>query len=292
MTQTQRALFIAHARASQGRPALADVSGHLEGLGFELVRPAGGGVPGMAALRRQLDDVDLVIVAGGDGTINAVIGALVGQPKPLGIVPLGTANDLARTLGIPSDLPGAGAVIAAGLARQIDVTTVNGHYFCNVASIGLSVDITRRLTGQTKRRWGVFAYALASLRALRQLRRFHAVIRSPDGSIPTRTVQIAVGNGRFYGGGMVVAEDATIFDHQLHVYSLEVNHRWEMLALFPALRRGSHIHWRRTRTLVTTEVQISTRRPRTVDIDGELILRTPARFCLLPAAVPVLCPPA
>lgn len=288
---TQRALFIANSRANLGQAALTDVSDHLEELGFALVLPRERGRPGIAAVRSQLDDVDLVIVAGGDGTINAVIGALVGQPKALGIIPLGTANDLARTLGIPRDVPAAGAVIAAGLVRCIDVTTVNGHYFCNVASIGLSVDIARRLTGQTKRRWGVFAYALASLRALRQLRRFHAVIRTPEGATPTRSVQIAVGNGKFYGGGMVVAEDATIFDHQLHIYSLEVEHWWEMLALFPALRRGSHIHWRRTRTLVSPEVRITTRRPRTIDIDGELVLRTPADFRVLPAAVSVLCPP-
>jgi diacylglycerol kinase (ATP) len=288
----QRALFITNARAGHGRSALTEASVHLEGLGFELIRPTGPDIPGIVALRRQLDEVDLVVVAGGDGTINAVIGALVGQPKPLGIIPLGTANDLARTLGIPSDLPAAGAVIAAGRARRIDVTTVNGHYFCNVASIGLSVDIARLLTGQTKRRWGVLAYALASLQAVRHLRSFHAVIRTPDGAIPTRSVQIAVGNGKFYGGGMVIAEDATIFDHQLHVYSLDVDHWWEMLALFPALRRGSHIHWRRTRTLVTPEVQVTTRRPRTIDIDGELILRTPADFRVLPAAVSVLCPPA
>jgi diacylglycerol kinase (ATP) len=114
---------------------------------------------------------------------------------------------------------------------------------------------------------------------------------SPEGKIRTHSVQIAVGNGKFYGGGMVVAEDATIFDHQLHVYSLEVERWWEVLALFPALRRGSHVHWRRTRTLVTPEVQITTRRPRTVNIDGELVLKTPAHFQVLPAAVSVLCPP-
>ena len=89
---------------------------------------------------------------------------------------------------------------------------------------------------------------------------------------------------------MVVADDATIDDHHLHAYSLEVEHWWEMLALFPAIRRGSHIHWRRTRTLVTTELHLTTRRPRTIDIDGELATRTPAHFQLHPEAVAVLCP--
>jgi diacylglycerol kinase (ATP) len=289
---TQRALFISNRRASHVQAALADAASCLEGRGFTLVRPKGDGAPGIAGVRQQLADVDLVIIAGGDGTVNAVIGALVGQPKALGIIPLGTANDLARTLEIPLDIPAACDVIAAGRVRQIDVTSVNGRYFCNVASIGLSVDITRRLTRQTKRRWGIYAYLLASARGLRELRHFHAVIRSPEGEIRTRSVQIAVGNGKFYGGGMVVAADATIFDHQLHIYSLEVEHWWEMLALFPALRRGSQIYWRRARTLVAGDVQISTRRPRTIDIDGELVLKTPAHFRVLPAAVSVLCSPA
>jgi len=290
MSQGQRALFIANQRANHVQVALTEATACLEGAGFTLIRSNGTGAPGIESVRRQLDDVDLVVAAGGDGTINAVIGALLDQPKPLGIVPLGTANDLARTLEIPHEVAAACAVIGAGQTRRIDVTSVNDRYFCNVASIGLSVDITRRLTGQTKQRWGVFAYLLASMRGLRHMRHFHATIRSSEGDIRTRSVQIAIGNGKFYGGGMVVAADATIYDHHLHVYSLEVEHWWEMLALFPALRRGSHIHWRRTRTLVAPDVHIATRRPHTIDIDGELALRAPAHFRVHPAAVAVLCP--
>lgn len=289
---TQRALLIANQRASHVAGALHEATACLEGHGFALVQfqPSGGSQ--VDKIRRQLDEVDLVIVAGGDGSITAVIGALTGQRKPLGIIPLGTANDLARTLRIPHDIAAACEVIAGGATRQIDVSTVNGYYFCNVASVGMSVDITRKLTGQTKRRWGVLAYAVASLRALRHLRHFHATIRSAEGEMQTRTVQIAVGNGKYYGGGMVVSADASIDDGKLHVYSLEVERWWEMLALFPALRRGSHIYWRQTRTLSTGELKVTTRRPRSIDIDGELATRTPAHFRVLPAALTVLCPPA
>jgi diacylglycerol kinase (ATP) len=286
----RRALFVSNQRAGHVQGALAEATGCLEAHGFTLVRPEGKGPPSDADIRRRLAEVDLVIAAGGDGTINALIGPLVDHPKPLGIIPLGTANDLARTLNLPNAIPDACAVIAAGQTRRIDVTTVNGRYFCNVASVGLSVDIARLLTGQTKRKWGVLAYAVASIRGLRGLRHFHATMQSPEGEIRTRSVQIAVGNGKFYGGGMVVAADAAIDDHVMHVFSLEVEHWWEMLALFPALRRGSHIYWRRTRTLVTSDLRITTRRPRTIDIDGELALRTPAHFRILPAAITVFCP--
>ena len=87
-------------------------------------------------------------------------------------MPLGTANDLARTLDIPRDVAGACAVIAAGVTRRIDISSVNGRLFCNVASVGLGVDIARKLTSQTKGRWGVLAYALIAVRSLHRLRRF------------------------------------------------------------------------------------------------------------------------
>jgi YegS/Rv2252/BmrU family lipid kinase len=289
---TQRALFIANARASRVQAALREAVACLEEHGITLVPLPTSGVPKAEAVRRRLEDVDLIIVAGGDGTITAVLGALAGQPKPLGIIPLGTANDLARTLAIPTEIPAACAIIANGGTRQVDVTTVNGRHYCNVASLGLSVTIARKLTGQAKRRWGVLAYALEALRALRHLRHFHAVIQSAEGEIRTRSVQIAVGNGKFYGGGMVVSADAAIDDGKLHVYSLEVDHWWAMLALFPALRRGSHIYWRHTRSLTTEELELTTRRPRAIDIDGEVATHTPAHFRVLPAALTVLCPPA
>ncbi|MGI8914025.1 MAG: diacylglycerol kinase family protein [Chloroflexota bacterium] len=133
MSQGQRALFIANQRANHVQVALAEATACLEGAGFTLIRSNGTGAPGIESVRRQLDDVDLVVAAGGDGTINAVIGALLDQPKPLGIIPLGTANDLARTLEIPHEVAAACAVIGAGQTRRIDVTSVNDRYFCNVA---------------------------------------------------------------------------------------------------------------------------------------------------------------
>ena len=105
-----------------------------------------------------------MIVAGGDGTLNAALQGLVEAGLPLGIIPLGTANNLARTLGIPSDPAGACEVIAAGHRRRIDLGWVNGRYFCTTASVGLSVQITEELSPEAKRRWGPAAYALAAVR--------------------------------------------------------------------------------------------------------------------------------
>jgi diacylglycerol kinase family enzyme len=99
-----------------------------------------------ALIREHGGEVDLVAVAGGDGTMNAAAEGLVATGLPLGILPTGTANDLARTLGIEADLEAAVKVIAAGHTRRIDLGLVNGHPFFNVASMGLSAELASMLT--------------------------------------------------------------------------------------------------------------------------------------------------
>ncbi len=240
------------------------------------------------ALRGQ---VSAVILAGGDGTMSAAAPALRDTGLPLGILPLGTANDLARTLAIPLDAEEAAAVILAGHRRVLDLGCVNGHPFFNVASLGLSVEITQRLTRVMKRRWGKLAYPLAAAAVILQARRFSALIRVEGQDIPVKSMQVAVGNGRHYGGGMVVADDAEIDDGRLDVYSLEPRARWRLLWMARAFRDGEHDALEEVRTIRCRALEVRTRRPRHVSADGEIVTRTPARFTLLPQAVTVFAPP-
>ncbi|MBF2097210.1 MAG: lipid kinase [Gloeomargaritaceae cyanobacterium C42_A2020_066] len=242
-------------------------------------------------IRRYRGKVSAVVIGGGDGTLNVAIDALLETGLPLGILPLGTANDLARTLKIPTDLAAACAVIARGNQQAIDLGRVNGKYFFNVASCGLSVRITQELSGASKQRFGVVAYALAALRAIVMVERFTATIQIDGGEVITRkSLQIAVGNGRYYGGGLTVASDAAIDDQRLDLYSLEIPHWWHIFFLLPALRSGhlgEHIgiaHWSGQR------IQLWTRHPKRVNTDGEITTRTPALFEIYPRALQVLVP--
>lgn len=101
-------------------------------------------------IEHYADRVDSVIVGGGDGSLNAAASGLVATGLPLGVLPLGTANDFARTLGIPFDLKNAISVIVAGHRRAVDLGKVNGHLFFNVSSIGFSAALARELTAESK----------------------------------------------------------------------------------------------------------------------------------------------
>ncbi len=264
---------------------------HLTRLGVELIptSPDPAREPAELVSRYQ-NQVDRVVVAGGDGSLNAAVQALVGTGLPLAVLPLGTANNLARTLGIPLTLREACELAARGPRRRIDLGWVNGRYFFTTASIGLSVHITEALTSRTKQRWGPFAYGVAALRALTRSRAFHADISWPGGTRHSRTVQIVVGNGRYYGSALPVAQDATIDDARLDLYSLEVRHWLELLALVPALKRGRHGDKESVQALRATEFEVTTVIPRDINVDGEICLKTPARFRVLPGALEVFAP--
>jgi len=172
----------------------------------------------------------------------------------------------------------------------VDLGEVNGHLFLNVSSIGFSAELARNLTAQAKKRWGVLGYAFAALRILRQSRPFSATLHHEGEAIAIKTVQVSVGNGRFYGGGMTVEQSAAPDDGLLDVYSLELKRSWQLLALFPYLRRGTHGRWRNVRTFSTTALTLHTRRPHYINADGEIIGQTPAQFCLINDALKVLAP--
>ena len=179
----RRALFWSIPGVRRGAEGAAIAAEALEGGGIELVRGACDDAGHLRdTIREQASSFDMIVLGGGDGTMNAAAPALLETGLPLGILPLGTANDLARTLGIPTELKRAARGVIGGWTRRIDLGEVNGHPFFNVASIGLSVEVTRELTLDLKRRWGRLGYALATGRALWNMRPFRAEIRH-DGEV-------------------------------------------------------------------------------------------------------------
>ncbi|MBL8565833.1 MAG: lipid kinase [Hyphomicrobiaceae bacterium] len=290
-TAPRRALLLVNRNARRGAAPIESVIARLGQRGIET------SIETFATPAEASDDIvrrrgafDCVIIAGGDGTLSSAARGIRETGLPMGILPMGTANDLARTLEIPEDLARAADIIAAGRTRRIDVGSVNGHLFFNVASIGLSADLARNLCRDTKRRWGRLGYAVAAIGALASARPFSTWITSKDGTVRVKTMQIAVGNGRHYGGGNVVHYAARIDDGHLDLYSLEVRSVWKLALMAPSFRAGGHGAWKEVRTAHCVAFDVETRRPRSVNADGEIVTTTPARFEVHPAAVEVYVP--
>ena len=287
----RRALFLVNSQARRGQENLSQIRERLLAGGLELIEPheeAGGW---SELIRRHCKEADLIVLGGGDGTINWALNGLLEAQLPFGLLPLGTANDLARTLQLPRDPIAACEVILSGRLQRIDVGSVNDRPFLNVASLGLAGELTRRLSHGAKTRWGVLAYVWAAIGALLQARPFLVEIVCNGKRLRTRTWQVAVGNGRSYGGGLTIHEEARIDDGLLDLYSMEFKHGWHILPLIPALWRGTLDPVNTVRTLRSTKFEVRPiRRPRSITADGELVGQTPAVFQLLPQALSVYVP--
>jgi len=241
-------------------------------------------------VREYQHQIDFVIVGGGDGTLNAIVDSLVATNLPLGILPLGTANDLARTLNIPLTMKEACDVIGKGKLKSIDLGRVNGKYFFNVASMGLSVDITEKLSRGMKRRWGILAYGITALQVISSTRRFRATIKVDGDVFHVKTIQIAIGNGLYYGGGMAIAEDAAIDDQRLDLYSIELKHWWQIFPLIWGLPKGHHHQLDWVRSIEGKEIENYTHKSYNINTDGEITTITPAKFKVIPHALNVFIP--
>ena len=288
----RRAVLLLNPGARRGADAIDPVLDRLRAGGVALdERPMTSPEEVTRVLTAAAATADCAIVGGGDGSLRMAAAGIEASGLALGILPLGTANDLARTLGIPDDPVAAAEVILAGHRRVIDLGTVNGEPFFNVASIGLATELARELSGDLKKRWGRLGYAIAAIRTLAKARRFSAWITERDSTVRTRTMQIAVGNGRFYGGGNVVAEHAAIDDEHLDLYSLEMRTVWRLALMLWSFRSGEHGAWSEVTTLRGTEFEVRTGSPRPVNADGEIVTETPARFLVHPKAITVFAPP-
>jgi diacylglycerol kinase (ATP) len=290
----KRVLLAVNARARRGREALATTAQAFRKRGHEVIEVARDAPPGelSSAILAHKDRVDAVVVGGGDGTLLTALKGLVESKLPLAILPLGTFNELARTLGVPSDPDAVAALIDEGTPLRLDVGCVNGVYYFNEASVGLSTRVTRLQTGEVKRRLGMLAVPVTTLRALRFARPLHLEIESEDGAKRTvRAIQLTVANSYRFGG-VVDNPDASLEDGQLWLYSIDVRHWWHALGILAAIavRRFPHAPDTlavRGRRFVVRSVH---GRGHPVYADSEHVTKLPAEFTILSHGVTVLVP--
>lgn len=293
----RRAALVVNTAARRGALTFDRVKARLEDLGVPLEESFA--VTDASRLVEVVEHVivdgyDLVIVGGGDGTVSSVVDVVAGSDAVLGLLPLGTANDLARTLEIPTDVDAACETIAAGHLVDVDVGRVGETAFLNVASFGLSVEITRSLSPALKRRLGPVAYPLAAIPAYRRHKPFTAHFEFPQGDHAPLSLdgllQVGIGNGRFYGGGNAVSPTAGIDDHSLDIYAIPRGRLREHVNVARLFKDGSFVEHDEIFHLTTREVLVRTEPEQLINVDGEIITSTPERFSVDANALDVIVP--
>ena len=235
-----RRLFVIHNPAAGWcrRRYYARVLAHLERLGCTLAL-AETAAPGDAeALARAVDPsaFDLVVAAGGDGTINEAINGLAGSALPLAILPLGTANLLAAEVGLAGSARRVAETIAYQAPRPAFLGSANGRRFALMVGVGFDARVVARLDLRLKRAVGKIAYALAALGQLVAYRAPHYLVEI-DGR-PFRAAALVIAKGRYYAGHFTVAPAARVDEPQLYVALFERAGRWNILRYAFALLSG------------------------------------------------------
>ena len=227
----------------------------------------------------------VLIVAGGDGTISSALESIYKSEQTLAILPMGTANDLARSLGISHDVVAAAQAIVNDKRERINLAKVNHSYFVNVAHVGLGVEVTRELTSEMKKYFGVFAYLGAFTSVMKRNKSFKVQIEADGWKESVRAIHLAVGNGRYYGGGNVVDDDSTLLDGQLNLFCLKPIRWWRLLLLGVNFRNGNLQKAERVVCKKARKISIKTSRAKHIQADGEFKTDTPANFEVMPKAI-------
>ncbi|MFC0556237.1 diacylglycerol/lipid kinase family protein [Planotetraspora thailandica] len=293
IVQDRRAVLVVNTRSRRGRRHYADVLRLLQEAGFRLsgVHP----ITDPSRLRETVvralsSEPDLLIAGGGDGTLSSTIKHVAGKDVALGVLPLGTTNNFARSLGLPLDLAGAVGVLTGGKVADIDLGLCGDRPFANLTSFGVSVEVAGTVKPWLKRIMGRSAYPLTAMTILPGHQPFRAYITADGRRHELLTHQLNIANGRFHGGWQI-AKDAGIDNRTLVAYQLGSGKRLRLIG--ETLVRATTGKWRSLAggPFVTgTEMLVETDPPMAADIDGEVRLRTPLVIKTIPNGVRVMVP--
>jgi YegS/Rv2252/BmrU family lipid kinase len=291
MDKIRSAALVVNTQSRTGQDQFEQACAALSGLPFD-VAPHPVEDPG------ELQDIvrkvmagkpDLLILGGGDGTISSLVDHLVGTDTILGVLPLGTANSFARTLGIPLDIEGAVEVLRTGTPRQIDLGMIDGDYFANCAAIGISPQIASTIPHKLKRWFGRAGYlAWATLQFVR-FRPFELIVgEGPDAKRLTAT-EVRISNGRFHGGVELI-EEARLDSGEIIVQAVARNGRRGLVRNWSGAVFGLDSRRADTITIHARELRIATNPPLPISIDGEVLAKTPVTAKIAAGVIRVIAP--
>jgi diacylglycerol kinase (ATP) len=238
----------------------------------------------------------LIIAAGGDGTLNEVING-IGEnlgDAAVGLIPLGTGNDFARTIGVPADIEQALELIRAGETRPVDLVRVTSdevRYFVNVSAGGFSGLVNEKLTPQMKKTWGPLAYLRSAAAALPELRAYQTTLAFDNAeSLRIELYNVVVANGRYVAGGTLIAPDASIDDGLLDIVLIPKRPAAELAVLAAQVALATHLTSDAIVFRRAAKLTVNSKPGMWFNVDGELVGNEPARFEILPGALRFVAP--
>lgn len=231
---------------------------------------------------------DLALVGGGDGTISDAVDFFAGSTIEVGVLPLGTTNNFARSLGLPLELEATIAAIRNGSISNVDLGKINKEYFVNVAGVGISAMIAKHVTNDQKRQFGRFAYAITGIMQLIRHKPFLATIEDKDGELQLHleTHQIIIANGRYHAG-REIAQDAKIDNRELIIFALGGRSKLSFIIHMADFYFGKRKNIQHSSYLTGRSIMLRTSTPQLVELDGEVKFSTPIPVEVTPGAVKV-----
>lgn len=233
---------------------------------------------------------ELPVVVSGDGLLGVVGGAMAGSEVPLGLIPAGRGNDLARALGIPTEPEAAVANLLAGNTRRIDVGEANAKRFLGIASIGFDSECNR-LANETHWLRGNLVYAYSMPRTLIGWKPARFTLAVGEERRRISGYFVAVANNSVYGGGMWIAPEAKIDDGEFDVVSIGELGRLRFLFSLGEVFKGTHLQREEVSVFRAPRLRIEASRPFPVYADGDHLTDLPVELRVLPRCLSILVPP-
>lgn len=291
MKEIRSAALIVNAKSRRGRKLFRRACRAVRDLPFSVIPHA---VKDPAHLdrtvRRALEKKpDLVILGGGDGTISGLVDLLVGKDVILGVLPLGTANSFARTLGLPLDVEGAIEVLRTGAPRRIDLGMIDDDYFANCAAMGISPQIAETVPHNLKKVLGRIGYLGWAGYQLTRFKPFTLFVDDGSGEQEMRVVEVRISNGPYHGGTWLV-DDASLESGEIVVQAVKGHYKRRLVANWANSFLGRKERHYETVSFSGKSIRIRTDPPLPISIDGEVLAQTPVTAHVAAGVIEVMAP--
>ena len=232
----------------------------------------------------------LLVVVGGDGTVNEVVNGIAGTSAEIAVLPSGTGQDFGRTYGIPARFDDAVAVALQGATRTVDLGRVGSRYFANVGSVGMSGAVAERANRTSKALGGRVTFFYVLTRVFLAWQNTEVTVTLDDGERRGRMHDVIVANGVWHGGGMKLAPDARPDDGLFDVVLIGDVSKADFATTAPRLYKGGHVSHPKVEVVRSARVRVDGVDPLPIEVDGEQLGTTPATFEVVPGALRVRVP--